>query len=196
MKNNFLKTISNKFLIIAFFTTILTACASEPKQMILSAQIPIYNSIAYMGKSANIRISDLRNKAYIIAIHRKGEASELIPVNRSLIDVIGGSYKKALINSGLKNSSSSNNSIHLTIDVAKIDVDQKMVSYKTVDQLTLTVKVTSEKGIFTKTFNNKGKSDGGLSADLAVLERNFNQNMTKLLLKIINDSEIQEFLEI
>jgi uncharacterized lipoprotein len=196
MINIFLKTITNKLLIMAFFTTILSACASDPKQMVLSVQVPIYNSIAYTGKSADVKISDLRNKAYIIAIHRSGKASELIPVNKSLVEVIGGSYKKSLINSGLKVSKKSNNSIHLTIDTAKIDVNQGMVSYETVDQLTLTVKVISEKGVFTKTFNNKGKSDGGLSADLAVLERNFNQNMTKLLLQMVNDSEIQEFLEL
>jgi len=46
----------------------------------------------------------------------------------------------------------------------------------------------------TSTFKNRGNSDGPFKADIAVLERNFNERLAKLLQQIIANQKINDFL--
>lgn len=189
-----LKTYLNK-LAIGVSIIILTACANTTKKMVVSPQISELKSNIYALKAAQVNVMDLRPNTHIVAVHREDEAIELISAHDHLDTIINTLFKQSLINNGLSVNDHSANNIELIINSAEVHVYQKLMKYKTSSQLTLTAKVTSGEQTLTKTFNNKGKSNGVLSADLAVLERNFNQQISDALALIVNDTEIKQFLK-
>ena len=57
------------------------------------------------------------------------------------------------------------------------------------------VVINNGSGTLTKSFKITGKSNGPLKADIAVLERDFNQQLAKLLTQIVQNQEIQKFIK-
>lgn len=188
---SFFKTV----IVTTFIALALSACASSSKQMVISPQFIDTKSNAYIGKSAQVNVMDLRANSHIVAIHREGEAIELVSANTHLDNIINSLYKKSLIKNSLTVNNSAINKIELIINTAEVHVYQELVKYKTKSQVTLTAKITSNQKTLTKTYNNKGNSEGVLTADLAVLERNFNQQLGNLILQVVNDNEIVQFIK-
>ena len=187
------KQLNNVIIALAVFT--LTACSSTTKTMVISPQISEIKSSRYALKTAQVNVMDLRPNTHIVAIHREDEAIEVISAHDHLDTILNNLFKQSLSNNGLSINNNSTMNIELIINTAEVHVYQELMKYKTTSQLTLTAKVISGEQTLTKTFNNKGKSDGVLSADLAVLERNFNQQISDTLALIVNDNEIQQFLK-
>jgi uncharacterized lipoprotein len=184
-----------KKVVIGLTIIVLTACSSTAKKMVISPQISEIKSTVYALKSAQVNVIDMRPNRHVVAIHREGEAIELVSAHDHFDSIINGLYKQSLKNNGLLLDESSPNNIELIINSAEVHVYQELMKYKTTSQLSLTAKVTSGDKTLTKNFNNKGKSNGVLSADLAVLERNFNQQISDTITLIINDKEIQQLLK-
>lgn len=183
----------------------LTACTATTRKMVIAPDISHIKSNIYALKTADVKVMDLRPNNHVVAIHREGEAIELISAHDHLDSIITSLFTQTLSNNGLTVddnttnnaviSNDSANNIELIINTAEVHVYQELMKYKTTSQLTLTAKVISGDKTLTKTFNNKGKSNGVLSADLAVLERNFNQQISDTIALIINDSEIKQFIQ-
>ena len=183
-----------KKLAICLTLITLTACASTTKKMVIAPQTSPLKSNIYAMKAAQLTVTDMRANGHIVAIHREGKAIELVPAHDHLDTIINNVLKPSFINNGLIINSSALNKIELIINTAEIHVYQELMKYKTKSQLTLTASVSSNNQTLTKTFNNKGNSEGVLSADLAVLERDFNQQLSNAIMLIVNDKEIQQFL--
>jgi uncharacterized lipoprotein len=189
-----------KKILFSFIVIALTACSSTTKQMVISPQISDIKSNIYALKTAHIKVNDLRPNSHVVAIHREGKAIELVSAHDHIDTIISRLFKQSYNDNGLtiKDNSmfdSSINNIELIINTAEVHVYQELMKYKTTSQLTLTAKVITGEKTLIKTFKNKGKSDGVLSADLAVLERNFNQQISDTITLIVNDNEIQQFLK-
>ncbi|MDT0603666.1 YajG family lipoprotein [Thalassotalea castellviae] len=174
---------------------LLTACANTTNKMVIAPQTPVVKSNFHAMKTAQLTVTDMRANSHVVAIHREGKAIELIPAHDHLDTVLTPLLKQAFINSGLTINNNAMNSIALFINTAEVDVYQSLMKYHTTSQLTLTAKVSAKEQTLTKTFKNKGSSEGVLSADLAVLERNLNQQISDTIALIVNDSEIQQFLK-
>lgn len=187
--------LSIKTITITLAICILTACASSAKNMVLSPQVPQQKSAFYQNKTASLTVSDLRTNIHTIAIHKAGKATELISTDIHIDQIIKKVYQKGLIENSLEINENSANAINLIINTAQVDVQQELVKYSAKNQLTLTAQITSANKTLTKTYNNKGESEGAFKADIAVLERDFNQQLGGLLLQIINDKEIQQFIQ-
>jgi uncharacterized lipoprotein len=173
----------------------LTACANTTNKMVIAPQIPAIKSTFHAMKAAQLKVTDMRANSHIVAIHREGKAIELVPAHDHLDTILTPLLKQAFINNGLTINNNAINNIELFINTAEIDVYQALMKYHTTSQLTLTAKVTANEQTLTKTFKNKGNSEGVLAADLAVLERNLNQQISDTIAIIVNDSEIQQFLK-
>jgi uncharacterized lipoprotein len=189
------KSFFNTIFVIAFTIIAISACASSPKKMVISPQIIDTKSNIYSGKATQVNVTDLRPNSHIVAIHREGEAIKLISANTHLDNIINDLYKKSLSKNSLAVNDSALNNIELIINTAEVHVYQELMKYKTTSQVTLTAKITSNEKTLTKTYNNKGNSEGVLTADLAVLERNFNQQLGNLIMQVVNDNEIVQFIK-
>jgi len=174
---------------------VLFGCADGPSHLIIAPEINTPTTIQYHNKHAYFKVTDLRTAAHIIQIQQGGEAAKLMTSQELLSDVINQTLKSEFAKQGLILDQSGLNHIDIIIDTALIKVMQETMSYEAKSNISLRVKVKNNQQTLTKTFNSQSSSSGPLSADIAVLERDFNQQLTNALINILNNKEIIQFIK-
>jgi len=181
-------------------TLLLAACSSTPKSLIIapelitSANEQAYSAI-YNNKTAAIDVQDLRANRHILQIVKANQAAEIINSAQEIKAVIKKSLSQILTHQGLTLSDNSTHKIHLFIDSALINVQQSLVKYNANNEIVLRIEIQDQDKTLNKVFRSHGKSNGPLTADLAVLERDFNQQLAQLINQIVNDEEVQQFIK-
>ncbi len=192
--NNKIKTITATTLLV-----LLTACANKPSHVVIAPDLSIAKSTTnqnlYQNKQASISISDLRSAQHVVQILRKDEAAEVYSSQQPLNNVIEQTLATEFKKQGLTINAQANNAIEIIIDNALISVQQEMVKYQVNNELVIRVKINNGTQTLTNTFKARGTSEGPLNADIAVLERDFNQQLAKLLAQVISNTEIQNFIK-
>jgi len=184
-----------KLLALLTFTLLLTACANTPSHLIVTPDIVTTPNLAYDNKYAQLDIVDMRTASHIVQILREGKAATVISAEHSLEEIIQEALSTQWQKQGLNIASVANNTIKITIEKAVISVDQKMMNYNSQSEIVLKVQINNGQQTLTSTFKNRGNSEGPLKADIAVLERNFNQRLTSLLTEILATPKINDFIK-
>lgn len=179
-------------LVIAF---LISACTNKPTQIIVAPEPYVSSKAAFLGLNARLNVTDMRSGSHILQIMRADKAAELFSAQSDLSTIIHQGLESELKKQGLNLSGQANNQIEVFVDNAIISVQQELVKYQANNHITMRVQVTSNEQTLTRTFNSKGSSNGPLQADIAVLERDFNQQLANLLSQIITDKEIQQFIK-
>jgi len=193
--------INNKIRTLAVISllTLISACANKPSHVVISPDLTITNGTAthakYQNKQASMTITDLRSAQHVVQIIREGEAAEVYSSQAPLTKIIETSLISELKKQGLAVNAQANNAIEVIIDNALISVQQEMMQYQANNELVIRVKINNGAQTLSNTFKVRGTSEGPLSADIAVLERDFNQQLTQLLAQVINNAEIQHFIK-
>ncbi|AOW77956.1 hypothetical protein A3Q34_14555 [Colwellia sp. PAMC 20917] len=198
MKNIF---INNKIKTLAATTLllVLTACANKPTYVVIAPDLSINNSAssqsAYQNKQASLTVTDLRSAQHVVQVLRKDEAAEVYssqqPLNRIIEETLAAEFKKQ----GLDINAQAGNAIEIIIDNGLSSVQQEMMKYQVNNELVIRVTVNNGSQTLSNTFKVRGTSEGPLGADIAVLERDFSQQLTQLLSQVINNIEIQRFIK-
>ena len=185
-----------------FFTSILfitlTACSSAPTHLIVAPELssiksPI-TSHHYNEKKVQLSVVDMRTSNHIVQILTEGKAATILSSQQRLEEIITESLTNAWKNQHLLFNAQSEEKINITIEKATISVYQKTMSYKTKNEIKLRVEIINNEQTLTNIFKTKSKSEGALQADLAVLERDFNQQLSRLLSNILTSKDIKDFL--
>jgi len=146
------------------------------------------------NKKAQLDVVDMRTSNHIVQIMREGKAAILVSAQERLENTIQDTLTKHWKNQHLTLNSNAINSITISIDKAVINVEQATLEYKVQTEIILKVVVNNGSETLTSTFKNRGNSNGPFKADIAVLERNFNERLAKLLQQIIANQKINDFL--
>jgi uncharacterized lipoprotein len=192
--NNNLKTLAVSTLLV-----LLTACANKPTHVVIAPDLSITNSASnqsnYQNKQASLTVTDMRTAQHVVQILRKDEAAEVYssqqPLNQIIEQTLTAEFKKQ----GLEINAQAGNIIEIIIDNGLISVQQEMIKYKVNNELVIRVTVNNGAQTLSNTFKVRGTSEGPLKADIAVLERDFSQQLTQLLSQVITNSEIQRFIK-
>jgi uncharacterized lipoprotein len=178
---------------------LLSACANKPTHVVIAPDLSIINSPSsqteYQNKQARITVTDIRSAQHVVQILRKDEAAEIYSSQQPLSNVIEQTLISEFKKQGLAINAQANNAIEVIIENSLISVQQEMVKYQVNNELMIHVKVNNGEQTLSNTFKVRGTSEGPLSADIAVLERDFNQQLTKLLTQIISNVEIRNFIK-
>jgi len=179
------------FLLISL---ILTSCASAPKHIVISPESSAKVTKVYQGQSINLRITDQRPATHIVQILKEKQAATLISSQQMLTSIIDKTLRPQLKAQGLNVTSIAAINFDVIIDIALINVQQELLKYRANNVITLVAKISNAEKTLTKTFTIKGKSNGPLIADTAVLSRDFNQQLATLIGQLINSEEIKAFI--
>jgi len=188
---------SRKLLLLPCCLLILNGCASNTKQLIISPQITTKFANIYSQVHANINSLDMRASTHIVQILRDDKAAKLTSSTSSIAMEVEKSLRDIFNQQGLVITNTKTESkidITILIDTALISVKQDLMKYQANNSISLRFQIKNADKTLTKSFNSHGKSNGPLNADLAVLERDFNQQLTKLIQQIADDNEIQAFI--
>ncbi len=185
-------------------TLALSSCADAPSHLILAPELNLPTVNKYHNKTAQLNVTDLRIAKHIIQVLRKSEAAELMTSQQTLSEIIQQTLNKEFKKQGLNlaqpstnqvNNDQSVNNIEVIIDKALISVKQETMSYEAKSNISLRIKVKNAQQTLTKTFNSRNTSTGSLTADVAVLERDFNQQLSTALVSILTNDEITQFIK-
>ena len=191
-----MKSKKNLLLIISLIMTfVLSGCASAPSHLIIAPEIMSTSIIQHANQQASLDVVDMRTAIHVVQILREGEAATLFSAQERLEDIIKSSLSKHWQEQGLAIQANALNSINIAIEKAVISVTQETLSYKVQTEIVLKVTINNSLQTLTSTFNNRGNSEGPFKADIAVLERNFNQRLANLLQQILANEKIKLFLK-
>ena len=172
----------------------LYGCANVPSHIIIAPEIMNASNTVQSNKKAQLDVVDMRTSNHIVQIMREGKAAILVSAQERLENTIQDTLTKHWKNQHLTLNSNAINSITISIDKAVINVEQATLEYKVQTEIILKVVVNNGSETLTSTFKNRGNSNGPFKADIAVLERNFNERLAKLLQQIIANQKINDFL--
>lgn len=188
-----------KLFITSLFILLTVACSHTPSTLIVAPDIIGNNKTTaqkkYYNKSINITVQDLRTSPHLVQIMSVTNAATLINSQSALNEIVLTTLNKEFIKQGLNISNNSENQLHVNIVNALIKVNQELVKYQTTTAIALEVKLDNGQQTLTKNFRIKGTSHGPLTPDLAVLSRDFNQQLSTVIAKVLNDSEIQQWIK-
>lgn len=173
----------------------LSGCVNTPSHLIIAPEIMTPLETQHLAKQAQLNVIDMRTANHVVQILRKGEAATLLSAQERLEDIIKISLTKHWLQQGLRIQTSAINTIKITIEKAVISVTQETVNYQVQTEIILKVAINNSVQTLTSTFKNRGNSKGPFKADIAVLERNFNQRLANLLQQILANEQINNFLK-
>ncbi len=188
-----MKSIINKLLILSS-TVLVFACSAPVKHVIVSPELKMISSNAFQQKRVQLRFQDLRPLNHIVKISRIDQAAELYSPKLPIIEVVERELTAALKANGLQIQPLAANQVNVIIDSALVSVQQELLKYSASNQINFRVVISNGQSTLTKSFKISGKSNGPFKADLAVLERDFNQQLAKLLSQIVQSEELQQFI--
>jgi uncharacterized lipoprotein len=189
MKNNYQTLFTYLLLTLA-----LSACSTTPNHVIIAPAIGNNFTRIYPATQLGIKVTDLRANRHIVQILQNEGAAQLINSATAINEMVKNSFTQIFSQQGLSINQNSGQQINIFIDAAVINVKQELLKYQANNQLVLRIEINTVNNNISKTFRIQGKSNGPLSADLAVLERDFNQQLAKLIQQIVTDAEIQTFI--
>jgi uncharacterized lipoprotein len=172
----------------------LYGCANVPSHIIIAPEITSPSNRVQSNKQTQLDVIDMRTSNHIVQIMRKGKAAILVSAQERLENTIKDTLSQHWKNQHLTLNNNAFNTIKITIDKAIINVEQSTFDYKVQTEIILKVVINNGSETLTSTFKNRGNSDGPFKADIAVLERNFNERLAKVLQQIITNQKISDFL--
>ena len=183
-----------KLLIATVLLVTITACSTAPTHLIITPQVHLPASNQFSNQQAQVTVVDMRTSTHIVQILRKDKAATILSAEQRLEYIIQDILTTQWQQQGLQFNASAKNNITITIEKAIISVDQESVSYTTQSEIILKVSIDNTKQTLTSRFKNRAHSEGALKADIAVLEREFNQHLSSLLKQILTSKDIKKFL--
>jgi len=170
---------------------LLPGCSQSPSHLIVAPEVRTAGAGQYANKQAHIRVVDMRTGNHIVQISRPEKAAQLFSSQAPLKDIVANSLSSQWHKQGMTMTPAAANAIEISIDQALVKVDQQLMQYQVKSEIILTVKVENGRDTLTRTFRKRGSSHGPLKADIAVLERDFNQHLASLLAEIIDNNQVR-----
>ncbi len=183
-----------KYLLTLALALYLSACANTPSHVIIAPDLKTTQGLYYNEQQTQLDVVDMRTANHIVQILREGEAATLISAQDPLENTIKQTLTAQWQKQGLKVSSLATNTIQIAIKKAVISVSQQTMNYQSQTEIILKVTVNNGQQTLTTTLKNRGNSKGPLKADIAVLERHFNQRLSSLLQNTLSNKEIHTIL--
>jgi len=181
---------------MGIFILLLTlyGCTNVPDHIIIAPDITNITTKTNHNKQMQLDVIDMRTSTHIVQITSKGEAAILVSAQKRLEQTIKSTLSEHWAKQNLTIRNNAANKIKISIEKAIISVNQTTLEYDAQTEIILKVIINNNPKTLTMTFKNRGSSEGPLKADIAVLERNFNERLSKLLQQILTNKKINDFL--
>lgn len=181
-----------KLLLSAGFI-LLTACASAPQQVNISAELaPLTRQ--YNDTQVTLTSKDIRDANYLIAVHKVGEPAQLLNNQGSLVNLTTAKLQQGWEQQGLVFTPQADIAIKLELQTARIDVQQDSFEYLAESTLMLIVSIDNKGQTLTKQFRSASTLTGAFNPPMNDLEAKFSQQLSSLLTDVFNDQQIRDYL--
>lgn len=184
-----------RFFAMSTLSVLITACSNAPSTFIVTPTLQLTANNHYSGQQATVTVEDMRTAHHLLEVVKKDSPAHIVTSRTPLQASVAKAFSAGLKRSGLEVTPASANQLRLVINQAKITVDQSLSKYESRSIIRLTAQFSGGDSTLTKTFNSRTTSNGLLKADMAVLERDFNLQLSNLVTQVIQDPELQQFIK-
>lgn len=185
-----------KLLLIFISILALIGCSSKPPaQIALNPAAPIVKPLAGELPTLQLTTLDTRSANFIVRFNRDEKAAKLIsPAEppRAQLETI---FSQAFLDAGYTTATQSETRLELQLSNLLSDVSESSFGYKAEHIITIDVIAQQPLKVLTKTYRAKGTLEGPFSTDVAAIELELNQLLGQLTSNIVNDPELNQFLQ-
>lgn len=181
-------------ILLIILVILISACAKPPTSIVLSPTLLPQGQAAVANAIIDLQVIDNRNYHHVLQLRKDGEKQNLVSSTQQPSELVNESLATSLKQQGYQLSPTAKTTMTVEIEQMLISLDQQRLKYNTDNNIVLTVKVTTDNKNLTKKFSTKGQSHGPLTADIAVLERIFNQQLGQLISQLTSDPQVRQYL--
>lgn len=185
-------------LIIAFFICVfcLSGCASQdPNYIKLAPKLSSIASHASIDDTLAITTIDLRKANYVVRFDDKKDAAKLIspiiPPRKQLESLFEQGFKDM----GYKISKQSRAFLHIDLDTLLTDVHETLFGYQANTNMIINVVAYHDNRTLSKKYHAKNTRTGPMRIGFSTLESDMNKLMGELVVNIVSDKELNQFLQ-
>ncbi|TRX55789.1 hypothetical protein FNN08_09185 [Thalassomonas sp. M1454] len=187
------KMFNKVFFICSIF--LITACANEPTAIKLQPQVVNNQSKVYQSQAATIAVADKRNSVHLVEVLTNNEESKLIKSTAPLKSVLNTQFRKELASQGLQFKKDAPVALQFNVERARTYINQDVFDYRANTIIKLKVNVENPKQTLSKTFTLRATSRGPLTADIEEIQQDFNTQLAKIIVQVLEDEQLQNFIK-
>lgn len=185
-----------RLLLTLTFPLLFVGCASQkPTHMAFSPQVPDISQQVSRPTSISLETVDTRNIDYVARFIEEGTKTRLVtpsePPKLQLDEVFRNGFTQA----GYQIDPSASHSVQVKLEELQIDVTKNTLSYEAKQGVLITVQARNSTQELVKHYKAKGTLKGPFSPDFATLELDMNKLLGQLTGEILNDPELNQFLQ-
>lgn len=187
------KMFKKVFFIFSIF--LISACANQPTEIKLQPQVVNIQSQVYQTQSAKISVADNRHSGHLVEVLTNNEESKLIKSTKPLKSVLNSQFRKELTTQGLSFNKDATVSLQFNVERARTYINQDVFDYRANTIIKLKVNVENPKQTLSKTFTLRATSRGPLTADIDEIQQDFNIQLAKIIIQVLEDEQLQNFIK-
>jgi len=181
-------------LIVLSLILLVSACAKPPTTMVVAPSFVPTQQPSQDRGPLDLQVIDNRGYRHVLHLTGSNEPQNLINASQQPQALVNESFEQQLKQQGFWFSPTANNNITVNIEQMLISLSQHSFKYTSTSNIVLSVDISNGEQTLNKQYKASGQSHGPFTADIAVLERIFNQQLSKLILEITRDPQIQQYL--
>jgi uncharacterized lipoprotein len=183
------------FFMISGIALFLSGCASEPTHVALNPELPLINTQVSGQQSLSLSSSDTRNNNVVARFLKDGKVVRVMNPSEPPTGQLQQVFREGFSRAGYQIDPSSATGVELQLSTLNTDIEEGMLGYEANTKLVIDVIARNEQQVFSKRYRNVGKFKRPLGLDMATLELHLNKLMGELTGEIINDPELNSFLQ-
>ncbi|MFQ6372164.1 YajG family lipoprotein [Shewanella sp. YIC-542] len=174
---------------------LLAACASQtPERIALSPNVPPIQLQVQQLTPLALTATDRRQMAEVVRFNDQ-KPPRLVGTMQNMQTVMEQLFRQGFTQAGYQIDPASGLTLEITLEQLQTDVEESMLGFNATTQLLMSVQASNNNRTFSKRYSASSRLKGPLNADFATLELDINNLISQLAGKIINDAELNQFLQ-
>ncbi|MDB2386475.1 YajG family lipoprotein [Shewanella sp.] len=174
----------------------LIGCASQaPTHIALNPEVPSITSQTSTEQAIAINTVDMRSANFIVRFNHGDKAARLVSPSEAPRRQIEQVLKEGFTQAGYRINPSASTHLQFQLETLLTDVDETTFGFEANTQVVINVIASHRQQSLTKRYRIKGLLKGPFSADFASLELEMNKLLGELTHTIINDPELNQFVQ-
>ncbi|MCG9697381.1 YajG family lipoprotein [Shewanella sp. Isolate11] len=175
---------------------VLCGCATQtPTHMALNPQTPAITTLAAQATPIAIEMIDTRPANFVARFDQGSDAAKLVSPSEAPRQQLDQVFRQGFTKAGYVIDPSSPQHIQIQLEKLLTDVKDAALSYEAKNEIIINVIASNKVRTFTKRYTGHNQVSGPFNSDFATLELAMNNLLNDLTSKIINDPELNQFIQ-
>ncbi len=185
-----------RLLLTLTFPLLFAGCASQnPTHMAFSPQVPNIRQQTAQLVPIALETVDTRTVDYVARFIEEGTKTRLVGPSEPPKLLLDEVFRAGFAQAGYQIDPSATNSVQIQLEELQMDITKKTFGYEAKHSVLIAVQAKNSTQELVKRYKAKGTLKGPLTPDFATLELDMNKLLGQLTGEILNDPELNQFLQ-